>query len=111
MSKIEETIKRIKEAETIDLRYGFVDDAHGVIGRESRAIIAIIKFSRIGTEVPFAYEVEECFRIDRDDTMFPSTDEGLMTEDRFIDWYFEMVWKLFDGKVYNVHRFVTDKDE
>ena len=108
MSKIEETIKRIKEAETIDLRYGFVDDPHGVIGRESRAII---KFSRIGTEAPFAYEVEECFGIDRDDMMFPSADEGLMTEDQFIDWGFEMVWKLFDGKVYNVLSFTTDKDE
>ena len=108
MSRIEETIKRIKEAETIDLRYGFVDDSYGTIGRESRAII---KFSRTGTEGPFTYKVEECFGIDRDDTMFPSNDEGQMTEDQFIDWGFEMVWKLFDGKVYNVLNFTTDKDE
>ena len=109
MSKIEETIKRIKESETIDLRYGFVADPHmACIGRESRAII---KFSRIGTTGPFAYKVEECCGIDRDDAMFPSTDEGQMTEDRFIDWYFNFVWRLFDGETYNIYKLVTDKDE
>jgi hypothetical protein len=107
MSGIEKIIDRIRSATKMDLAFGKVDETPPV-GPLSGAYMV---FTRSDDNEAFAYKVKECFGIERDDDIMPINDTGTMTEEKFIDWFFNCVWKLFDGETYNMYKLVTDKDE
>lgn len=109
MSSIEKIIDRIRSATKMDLAFGKVDDETPSVGPLSGAYMV---FTRSDDNEAFTYEVKEYYGgIERDDDIMPVNDTGTMTEEKFIDWFFNCVWKLFDGETYNMYKLVTDKDE
>ena len=109
MSDIERIIDRIRSATKIDLCFAKIDDETPAVGPLSGAWMA---FTRSDDNEAFTYEVKEFYGgVERDDDVMPVNDTGTMTEEKFIDWFFNYVWRLFDGETYNVYKLVTDKDE